>query len=69
MKKVLTLVAIAALTTGCAATTMTPAELHQVDKSRYYEELNRGQHGEIIKAFAETKAELERTSDKEFVWQ
>ena len=69
MKKVLTLAAIAALTTGCASTTMTPAEQHQADKSKFYNELNQGQHGEIIKAYAETEAELERASGKEFVWQ
>ncbi len=69
MKKVLTLIAIAALTTGCASTTMTPAEQHQADKSRFYDEFNQGQHSEIIKAYAETEAALERASNKEFVWQ
>ena len=69
MKKVLILTAIAALTTGCAATTMTPAEQYQADKSQYYSELNQGQHGEIIRAFAEAQAEQERPSATDFDWQ
>ena len=69
MNKVLTLIAITALTTGCASTTMTPAEQYQADKSQYYNELNQGQHGEIIRAFAEAEAETERASETDFAWQ
>ncbi len=69
MKKVLTLTAIAALTTGCASTTMTPAEHYQAEKTQYYNELNQGQHGEIIRAFAEAAAEAEQAPATEFVWQ
>lgn len=69
MKKVLTLVAIAALTTGCASTTMTPAEQYQADKSRYYNELNQGRHGDLIKAFAEADADAKHAPEKDFAWQ